>query len=107
MSPSFPDQSIQCNSSVGILPYDPEEYPREISRHYISASDPDIAAMMEKVGVDNLDELFAHFPQETRFSNGPCLPDELSYLDASKRLRDIANSSKLTTSFIGDLLPVW
>ena len=107
MSSPAAQHSIKSNSSNGILPYDPNEYPREIPRHYISASDSDIAEMMDKAGVDKLDDLFAHFPQETRFLDGPSLPTELSYEEAAAHLQNIAKSSKLVTSFIGDLLPVW
>ena len=107
MSSSTAQHSLKSNSSTGILPYDPDEYPREISRHYISASDSDIAEMMDKVGVDKLDDLFAHFPQETCFLDGPSLPTELSYEEAAAHLQNIAKSSKLVTSFIGDLLPAW
>ena len=58
MSSPAAQHSIKSNSSTGILPYDPNEYPRETPRHYISASDSDIVEMMDKAGVVALtDEL--------------------------------------------------
>ena len=104
--------SSRVKSSEGLnlfnlLPYDPEEYPREISRHYISATDADIADMQSKIGITDLKDLFSHFPQESCFTTGPSLPAEMSYEEACKHLDSIANSTQLCPSFIGDLLPVW
>lgn len=89
------------------LPYNPQEYPRETVRHYISATDEDIHSMLAKVGVDGLNDLFSHLPKEKRFSGTLPLPDELSYKDATHRLMEISGKTNLMTSFIGDLLPVW
>ena len=104
--------SSRVKSSEGLnlfnlLPYDPEEYPREISRHYISATDSDIADMQSKIGITDLKDLFSHFPQESCFTTGPSLPAEMSYEEACKHLDSLANSTQLCPSFIGDLLPVW
>ena len=89
------------------LPFNPLEYPRENARHYISATEEDIGAMLAKIGVDQINDLFAHLPQDKIFTEGLNLPDELSYQDASCRLVEIAAKTNQLTSFIGDLLPVW
>jgi len=102
--------SSQTNRSIHKLPhlpYVPEEYPREIARHYISASMEDIDAMVTQVGLSNLQELFSELPKECQFSAPPPLPQELSYKEASEKLLKVANKSKVIPSFIGDLLPVW
>ena len=87
MTASKKPQLARSNTSSGLLPYDPEEYPREIARHYISASDSDIAEMMDDIGLKNFNDLFSHFPQDTRFSLDSSLPPELSYNDACVRLQ--------------------
>ncbi len=89
------------------LPYNPEEYPREIASHYISASESDIMSMMARVGITDLNDLFSNIPEEIKFSDKPDIPDELSYNDASIRLLEIASKTNLLTSFVGDMLPVW
>ena len=45
---SLPNKSSQLE--VPELPYNPQEYPRENARHYVSASDEDINEMLAKVG---------------------------------------------------------
>src|SRR6056300_1097703 len=89
------------------LPYDPEEHPREKSRHYISATGEDIASMLKTVNLNHLPELFSHLPQEQLFKGNLDLPEELSYEVAADHLLRVSQKTKLHTSFIGDLLPVW
>ena len=95
----------QCSATI--LPYDPEEYPRETARHYISASESDIEQMLASIGLERVEDLFAHLRKEVRFSEDPVLPEELSYDNAVRQLRQIAASTNLRHSFIGDLLPAW
>jgi glycine dehydrogenase len=94
-------------SSVHELGYDPEEHPREVSRHYISASDDDLASMLNKVGLGSLQDLFSHLPKPQLFDGDLSLPEELSYKDAAEHLHQISRKTNLHSSFIGDLLPVW
>lgn len=89
------------------LPYEPTEFPRELSRHYISASDDDIAQMLHFIGLTSTDELFEHIPTSLHFKMGTDLPDELSYDDAVAQLSEIGSKTNLKTSFIGDSLPFW
>lgn len=107
MSTSTPPYSSVTHSGIPELPYNPQEYPREFARHYISASQEDIERMLEKVGSKDLGDLFGHLPLELKFTEGPLIPQELSYEDASARLFEIAGRTNLLTSFIGDLLPTW
>ena len=61
-------------SSVGKVPsldYDPDSKPRELKRHYVSASEQDLSEMLEVVGVGNFDALFDHVPSEIRFPEPP------------------------------------
>ena len=89
------------------LPYDPTEFPRELSRHYISASKSDIAVMLNYIGLKSTDDLFKHISKSLHFRNGVELPNELSYEDAVSLLNEIGNKTNLKTSFIGDSLPFW
>ncbi|MGY8712251.1 MAG: hypothetical protein ACKVJ1_00075, partial [Verrucomicrobiia bacterium] len=45
------------------LNYEPSEFPRELARHYISASESDIAEMLNFTGVDRLEDLYNHIPE--------------------------------------------
>ncbi|NDH00933.1 MAG: glycine dehydrogenase, partial [Opitutae bacterium] len=99
--------TLPKNECIVQLPYDPEEHPREKSRHYISATGEDIASMLETVKLNHLPELFSHLPQEQLFKGNLDLPEELSYEVAADHLLRVSQKTKLHTSFIGDLLPVW
>ena len=75
---------------------------REQARHYIPASDADIAAMLDAVGKHSLSELFSHIPADVQFKDGGALPDELSYEQLHTRLQAIAKMNRIGTSFLGD-----
>ena len=89
------------------LPYDPSEFPRELSRHYITADESEIREMLNVVGLDNLDELYSHIPEVNHFNQDLNLPEELNYQDAVEKISQISLKTKLNTSFIGDTLPSW
>ena len=107
MSTTTSHSVSEHSSKFPDLSYNPQEYPREIARHYISATDDDIEKMLSKLGAGNLKDLFSHLSEDIRFKGNPELPDELGYEDATVRLQEIAGKTNLLTSFIGDLLPVW
>jgi glycine dehydrogenase len=89
------------------LGYDPATLARERTRHYISASDDDLAAMMRAVGVTKLDDLFAHLPPNIRLAPPLPLPEELSYEALQDRLAAIAARNHPAAAFLGDGLPVY
>ncbi len=89
------------NISLG---YDPARLPRETKRHYISASDEDIAAMLDAVGAGSLDDLYAHIPEESRFREPPSLPGELSYEALAEEMRALSERNRTRPSFVGDSL---
>jgi glycine dehydrogenase len=78
---------------------------REQARHYIPASDADIAAMLDAVGKGSLAELFGHIPAEVQFSAESALPDELAYDELYARLEEISKMNRTGTSFLGDGVP--
>ncbi len=96
---------MPSSSQPSPLPYDPAAHPRELKRHYISASEADIAAMLEAVGAARLEDLFAHIPDDCRFAAPPALPEELSYADVQARLRELAGRNRIRESYLGDGLP--
>ena len=87
------------------LPFDPAHQPRELARHYISASDAEIAAMLDRVGASSLADLFGHIPRACRFETPPALPEELSYADLTTHLAALAGKNHPRPSFLGDALP--
>jgi glycine dehydrogenase len=86
------------------LPYDPSKLPRELNRHYISASEKEIEEMLQFVGAKNFDELYAHVPAEVRMGEMN-LPEELGYSDLLQHLEGLAKKNHPRLSFIGDGLP--
>lgn len=91
-----------------ILPFDPSEFPRETSRHYISASEEELSDMLSTLGLANLSQLFEHIDPRLLFPQPLLsLPKEMSYLDAADKISEISKLSNHKLSFIGDQLPVW
>ncbi|MBL8995432.1 MAG: aminotransferase class V-fold PLP-dependent enzyme, partial [Spirochaetia bacterium] len=87
------------------LPYDPNTLPRELKRHYISASDEDLGSMLSELGLSRLDELFKYFPEQILRKNAPEIPDELDYASLKSHVEDLAKKNLEKTSFLGDSLP--
>jgi glycine dehydrogenase len=88
------------------LSYQPQAMARESHRHYIPASDQDVAAMLAETGVPDLAALYNHLPPAIRFGEGgPALPDELEYGALLQRMEAIAAKNRRQHSFLGDGLP--
>ncbi len=87
------------------FPYRPETLPRELQRHYVSATEEEIRAMLEKVGCRELAELYRHLPQEICHPPISTLPEELSYTEVAQRMLSLAAKNRTVLSFIGDGLP--
>lgn len=84
------------------LPYDPEKLPRELKRHYISASDAEIDSMLATVGAKSLEDLFAYLPDEVKMAEAPAIPDELGYEKLRQEMVSLAAKNRQVTSFLGD-----
>ncbi|NBV39254.1 MAG: glycine dehydrogenase, partial [Verrucomicrobia bacterium] len=89
------------------LPYDPAKISRELSRHYIPASDQDIQSMFNAIGAKNFSEMYQHIASEVKFSGPLDLPAELEYQALAQRMADLAEKNQVKTSFIGDGLQVY
>ncbi len=87
------------------LNYAPEGFPRETARHYVSASDADVAAMLEQVGSAELADLFRDLDPQARFDAPPAVDDERSYNDVASRMAELAGRNRPALSFLGDGLP--
>ncbi len=59
--------------------------------HYLPATEEDRKAMMARIGISNVDELFADIPPAIRLSEDLRLPPALSELELTANLRKIAS----------------
>jgi glycine dehydrogenase len=99
--------SISTPSFTSTLPFDPQEFPRETSRHYISATEQEIKDMLSTIGLTELSQLFAHINPTLLFPQPLYLPEEQTYQSVANEMASIASLSNHKLSFIGDQLPVW
>ncbi len=88
------------------LPYDLDALPREQARHYISATQQDIQAMCEALGLGRIEELFSHIPVSVRMPESLALPEELGYIQRYHPMVEQSRKNHLPqVSFLGDALP--
>ncbi|MGE9295385.1 MAG: aminomethyl-transferring glycine dehydrogenase subunit GcvPB, partial [Puniceicoccales bacterium] len=79
--------------------------PREAARHYVPAGEEDTAAMLEKIGLSSLRDLYNHIPAAAFHDGELALPDELGYTETQDALSVLAAKNTVRTNFIGDGLP--
>ncbi len=84
------------------LPYNPTELERELRPFYLGTNEADIKAMLETIGVNKLEDLFAHLPPEVLFKSPSTMSEGLSYTELVQHVEEVANKNRPTTSFIGD-----
>ncbi len=87
------------------LSYNPIVLPRELKEYYISASQEDIEAMLQAIGIKSLDDLFSHISDEVKFAEPIDLPDAQGYEELQETLFNWSQENNLHTSFLGDGLP--
>jgi len=87
------------------LGYDPQVFPRENSRHYIPSTEAEIQNMLKSIGLNKLEDLFTHLPENTRFTSPPPLPEEQSYEELQQTLFELSRKNNPAISFLGDGLP--
>ena len=91
----------QINKSSGRERETSEELSRFVGRH-IGPSDEEIAAMLEALGFQSLDEFIdATVPKNIRLTNSLDLPDGKSEQEALAELRELARQNKVMRNFIG------
>jgi len=79
--------------------------PRESARHYIPAGDDDTAAMLAKIGLKSLRDLYNHIPESVFIDGDLPLPPELSYEDTQTKMQGLAGKNNIRANFIADGLP--
>lgn len=95
----------QANSEITPFTFDPELLPREGKRHYISASDEEIAAMLADLDLSELKDLFEHIDPALSMSDPLPLPEELEYDELQEHLIALSKKNRILRSFVGDGLP--
>ncbi|GHB93636.1 glycine dehydrogenase [Cerasicoccus arenae] len=79
--------------------------PRESARHYIPAGDADTAAMLAKLGLNTLRDLYRHIPPPSFHEGELKLPPELGYTETQEKMSSIEAKNIIRANFIGDGLP--
>lgn len=68
---------------------------------YFPHTDDDIAKMLERIGVTNIDDLYADVPEELRFKGDYDLPDAMSETELRKHFKDLADNNRQLVCFAG------
>ena len=68
---------------------------------YFPHTDADLKAMMEKVGVDSLDGLYAQIPDSIRFKGDYQLPSEMSEMEVRDTFEKLGSLNKQLTGVAG------
>ncbi|MCO5143850.1 MAG: aminomethyl-transferring glycine dehydrogenase subunit GcvPB [Oligoflexia bacterium] len=84
------------------LSYNPESLPRELKRHYISATDGEIEAMLESVGANSFKDLFSQVREEVFMKTPPAIPEELPYQELLEHMESLSLKNNDYLSFLGD-----
>ena len=64
-------------------------------------TEEDLKLMLEKSGVDSLDELFSQIPQDIRFKDAYQIPSEMSEIEVRRVFDKLAEQNKQLTCFAG------
>lgn len=89
------------------MTYNPNINSRESAKHYISASEADIQAMLQSIGLNKLDDLYTHIPESAKFTEELPLPTALSWEQNLAEMQRMADANKSAVSFIGDGLKAY
>jgi glycine dehydrogenase len=92
----------QNTTNFNYLNYDPTKLSRELAKYYICADEKDQKAMLAVLNLNNLEELYAHIPNNVKFDKAPFVTEELEYNDLILHMKEISEMNKVKTSFIGD-----
>ncbi|MFQ5915610.1 MAG: aminomethyl-transferring glycine dehydrogenase subunit GcvPB [Nitrospinota bacterium] len=92
----------QPSTELPPLGYEPTKLPRELKRHYISAGEDDVGAMLREIGVESLEALYQHVPMECRLEGELGLPEELDYAALQAHLFELSRKNNAHLSFLGD-----
>lgn len=88
------------------IPYDPNTLLRERAPYYIPATEDEVQGMLATLGLQRLDDLFAHIPPAVRMAPPLALPEALHYADLYQHIVAQSAKNRLPDSaFLGDGLP--
>ena len=68
---------------------------------YFPHTDADLQAMFQKVGIKNLDDLYAEVPEQIRFRGDYQLPEEMSEIEVRQLFEKLGAQNKPLTCFAG------
>ncbi len=68
---------------------------------YFPHTEADISAMLEKIGVSSLDDLYAEIPESIRFDRDYDLPRSMSECEVRDYFRELGNQNRPLVSFAG------
>ena len=68
---------------------------------YFPHTQDDLKAMMERVGVDSLDALYAQIPESIRFKGDYSLPSEMSEMEVRQLFKKLGSMNQQLTCFAG------
>ncbi|MBW7876822.1 MAG: aminomethyl-transferring glycine dehydrogenase subunit GcvPB [Candidatus Cloacimonetes bacterium] len=90
---------------MSVLPpfgFEPEKLPRESRTHYIGLSDSEIHSMLNELGLNQLEDLYSHIPQNTRFSSFQGVGKHKNHQEIAKDVYELACKNQPLLSFAGD-----
>lgn len=93
--------------SVQALGYQPETLQRELKPFYIGATEKDQKAMLETLGLKNLEDLYSHISAVHKFKGPINLPKHMEYQELIQHMNKLSEKNSIKASFISDGLPAW
>ena len=72
-----------------------------MSNKYIPHTEDDIKLMLNKIGVNSVDDLFAEIPEEVRLKGDYNIPSAMSEVEIRKFFKELGNKNKQMTIFAG------
>ena len=83
------------------LPYDPSKLERELRPYFISADDEEIKEMLKEIGLEQLEDLFSHIPEDVQLKGDHAVCQELTYEECLNHVEHVAQKNNIKTSFLG------
>jgi glycine dehydrogenase len=94
-------ENKKMNNNIN-LPYNPEQFPRELTKYYISADEKEISQMLNDLNLKTRDELFEHISEDIQFKKTPHVTERLEYQALAQHMFDLSKKNRPKTCFIGD-----
>ncbi len=89
-------------SNFSKLNYDPKCNKRELVENYISLTDADIQKMLKTLGLNTLEDLYKHIPEEVRFKQAPNVTEKMSYEQLIDHMEALSKKNHIKTTFVAD-----